>query len=114
MRALVVPLSLVDLPESLNMLTWDFGRVLTNNLVIHNSEDFDASIFDGTFEDSRWIARKIGALSRADWEDIVKDSHFPDEVSALLVEKLISRRNNLLSLLRLEKNIPGLPYDSRI
>ncbi|MEK7356349.1 MAG: hypothetical protein AAB250_07860, partial [Bdellovibrionota bacterium] len=92
LNSLLVPYSLVDVPESVNLFTWHPGRI-TNDMIYlpyDDSEDFFPS-----YDDARWAARKIMALTRADFEKVVASADLPAEVAALTLEKIVARRNML-------------------
>lgn len=99
LSSLAVPLSIVNLTESVNLLRWSAGNVVNNevNLGINNLEDFACS-----WDDARWISKRIEKLSREDWEDIVSESNLPKPVQTILVEKLISRRNSIMKLFKID------------
>lgn len=92
LRALVVPYSLVDLYESVNKFSWVDGK-LDNKAVI--LAHFTNNEFATTIDDAVWMLNKVNKLTRADFQKIVADAFFPNEVELLLVEKLVSRRNSL-------------------
>lgn len=97
LSALLVPLVLADNPESVNLLSWSAGRIVSNQVRL----DYDgASEFDCSLDDARWILKRIAPLKREDWESIVRAADLPEPVAKLLVEKLLSRRNDLLKLFR--------------
>ncbi|MDC0255188.1 RICIN domain-containing protein [Bacteriovoracales bacterium] len=98
LNSLLIPYALVEVPESVNMLPWHMARVINKQLKV---EFENAENFSTTFDDAKWITRRILSLSRNDWREIVKLSHFPKEVELLLVEKFISRRNQLKKSLQL-------------
>jgi hypothetical protein len=105
LSSLVVPFSFLQLSESVNMLNWRHGRVVSNHVVFPLDLRCSAAAsctLSTTWEDARWIGRRMAHLSRADWEEIVAQAHFPEPVRALLVEKLVSRRNSLREILKLE------------
>src|SRR5262249_30394995 len=94
LNSLIVPFALIETPESINILGWDCGRITSRYVKLSVSE---SDQFDPSLEDAQWILRRIAALGRADFEAIVRQADLPESVSRLLVEKLISRRNALLS-----------------
>lgn len=98
-RSLLVPYSLTDIPESVNLFDWKAGRVISNNLLLpyENAQNYDC-----TFEDARWVTNRILKLTRNDWEEIARSGQFPKPVEMLVVEKLIARRNSLGPLLRVD------------
>lgn len=95
LRSLSIPFAITNAPESVNMLRWTIGRVTNDQVAI----DLDyADEFETTFEDARWISRRIEHLKRADWIEIVDQAHYPRPVALILTEKLIARRNSLIKL----------------
>jgi hypothetical protein len=100
LRAPYIPLALVDTPESVNLMPWSSGRIVLNNIKLNHTQELDTS-FDTSWEDARWIGRRLAKLTRNDFEEIVKKAKFPAAVEAILIEKIISRRNDLLKLLKL-------------
>lgn len=109
LNSLLIPYSLVNLPESVNLLNWNIGRVVNKQLVL----DYDiAQNFSTSYEDAKWMTRRILKLSREDIFEIVKKSYFPKEVELVLTEKLIARRNHLKKILSLEGS--DLPFNPDI
>jgi len=99
LNSLLVPYSIVYVPESVNLLNWHAGRIINKQIKV----EFDsAENFSTTFGDAKWITRRILKLKRKDWEQIVYNAHFPLEVQMVLVEKLVARRNHFKNLLGIE------------
>lgn len=109
MRALLIPYSLVELSESINQVKWDAGRVDNNNLILNHFLNYD---FSTSLDDAQWIMRKLAKLSRNDFKEVVVNASFPKETQAILVEKLIARRNSLIEHLNL--SIEALSYNSKL
>ncbi|MFZ2955870.1 MAG: hypothetical protein WA705_03105 [Candidatus Ozemobacteraceae bacterium] len=66
-----------------------------------------------TWSDARWMALRIARLSRADLERSFSECGWPAFVQRLAVEKLISRRNELIEPFRLDLDgIKPLPCDA--
>ncbi len=109
LNAVQVPYSLLDAPESINIFSWTSGQVISEGIYLpfEGAEEFNPS-----YEDARWIARRIANLTRNDFTEVVNAAKLPQEVSALLVEKLLSRRNSLLSLFNFK--FPDINVDSKI
>lgn len=100
LRAPYVPLALVDATESINLMPWQAGRVILDNLKLNHTQDLEPT-FGTSWEDARWIGRRMGKLTREDFIEIIQKASFPKAVELLLVEKIISRRNDLMKLLNL-------------
>ena len=67
-----------------------------------------------TYADARWMIRKIGQLSRKQITDAVELGGWPEEIAKLLVEKLISRRNDLVENFELSDELGILEYNRNI
>ncbi len=99
MSSLALPLTLVNLTESVNMFRWNAGVTQNNEVSLFHDQLPD---FQCTWDDARWIARRIEKLTREDWREIVAGSHMPRPVQQILVEKLISRRNSAMKLFKMD------------
>lgn len=109
LRALLIPFSLVSMGENANIFPWVPGRIFDRHVLLNydNAEDFDCSR-----EDALWILRRISSLTRQDFTEIVNSAALPSEVSQLLIEKLIARRNAMMKLFSL--STAELSFDPKI
>lgn len=105
-RALILPFALVDLPESVNRFSAKFGAILSGHVVINHpsAESFSAA----TYEDVRWLLRRMARLQDRDFREIVEAGGFPSELEDLIYAKLLHRAHNALELFDL-KNQNGWP-----
>lgn len=99
LSSLAVPLSIVHLTESVNMLRWNAGIRNGNEISLFHDQ---LGEFMCSWDDARWIARRIERLTRDDWTEIVEGTHIPKAVQQILVEKLISRRNSVMKLFEID------------
>lgn len=99
MSSLAVPLSIVNLVESVNLLRWNVGVINNNQVALYHDNLAD---FQCSWDDARWIARRIEKLSRDDWKEIVASSNTPKAVQMILLEKLLSRRNSAMKLFKID------------
>jgi hypothetical protein len=99
LSSLAVPLSIVHLTESVNMFRWNAG--VRNGAEINLFHD-QLSEFQCTWDDARWITRRIEKLTRSDWKEIVESTQIPKAVQQILVEKIISRRNSVMKLFNID------------
>lgn len=99
LSSLIVPLTITNLSESVNMLRWTVGRIEDNTLQldIDNPERFETN-----WEDIRWIGKRIEKLKPSDWEEVVESTHLPKPVQMILLEKIKSRRNSMMKLLSID------------
>jgi hypothetical protein len=99
LASLAVPLSIVNLTESVNLLRWNVGLKNNNEIFLFYDK---AKNFQCSWDDARWISRRIERLTREDWKDIVESSHTPAAVQQIMLEKMISRRNSALKLFEID------------
>lgn len=111
MNSLLIPYALTDAPESMNLFAWVTGRIFNNQLIL-TYEDSEA--FTTSYEDARWILRRILQLTRKDWEEVAAGMDIPYEPQVLMVEKLIHRRNELRKLLNLTSESVEIPTATNI
>jgi hypothetical protein len=106
LRAVSIPAGLTDVPESINIFDWTMGQIQNQAMTFHTN---DQTNYGCTEDDALWILRRLAKLTRQDFVDIVAHSYYPDAIAKVLVEKLISRRNTILSNFKLSG--AALPYD---
>ncbi len=109
MNSVLVPYNLVDVPESVNLLTWHPGRIFNDMVSLPYP---DADQLNPSYDDARWAAKLIAALTRDDFKQIVSAGQYPAPVAALLLEKLVSRRDTLMSYFNV--NSPKLVFDPNV
>lgn len=105
-RAAILPLTLMDIPESINRFSPKLGSVFTDNVILTHPSAY--AFGECSYEDARWVARKILNLSLADWKEIIAAADFPEEeYGDLVFRKLMYRVHNAAELFQLPK--PSLP-----
>ncbi len=115
LRALLVPFVLVDVPESVNMFSWEAGKIISENLVL--THKYAEAFGETTIDDIRWMTFRIARLSRPDWQEIVAAGNYPSDIAAVILEKTIARRNSLVALTEIQERLPkaeqDLPYSTQ-
>lgn len=109
LRSLLIPYALLNVRESVNKLKWHEGRIDNRNVRLPH---FTQAAFNATMDDAKWILRRMNKLTREDFKEVVQSAHYPKEVSLLLVEKLIARRNSLNAIFGVITS--DLKFDSNI
>ncbi|NUM58309.1 MAG: hypothetical protein HUU56_06740 [Bdellovibrionaceae bacterium] len=113
-RSLIIPYVLVDLPESVNRFTPKIGSVLSGHVVL--SHPFGGAFGATTYEDVRWLLRRMQNWTPKDYLEIVQNALLPKEIENLVWIKLLYRSKNLFELFNLSfpqlQNIPNLNYNS--
>jgi len=67
-----------------------------------------------TWADARWFTRKLSQLTRAQIQAAVDAGGWPKAMNQLLVEKLISRRNDFVKAFGLSQEIAMMEYNEKI
>lgn len=100
-NSLLLPFAMVDIPESINLFSPKFGREFSGYAI------FDYQFAEGfypTFEDARWMARRILNLSAKDFGQVAAAAAYPQEETMILAELLKARRNDLGRLFKININ----------
>lgn len=109
LSALAVPLAVVNLTESINMLRWNAGVVANKRVALYLDK---LEEFQCTWDDARWITRRIEKLTRPEWKEIVASTNTPKAVQQIMLEKIISRRNSVMKLFKIDAE--QLPIEENI
>lgn len=102
--------------EKINAFPWQVTWTMNSEKVYFKyiNHNFTDNVDFITHADARWMIRRIAKLSRKQIDDAVTLGGWarsPIDLHATLVEKLISRRNDLVKTFRLEDEIPMIPLD---
>jgi hypothetical protein len=108
-RALLLPYALVDVPESVNRYSARMILVQSGYAVIQQSsaKSFEAC----TYQDFRWLLKRMSKLTPKDYQDIVSEGHYPSEIEPLVLAKLLYRADETLKMFSLTSNIKLQPLD---
>jgi len=109
-RSLVIPLVLVDVPESINRFSIKPASINSGSIIIpyFMSESFQAC----TFDDAKWILRRINQLTNTDIQEIVELSGYPEELKPLVTAKIVARIKNISSVFNLVSNLTEVDLKS--
>jgi hypothetical protein len=111
-RALLLPFILADIPEKVNQYAWTTGRIFNGGIWLEYL--FSEAFPDVTYPDLKWAARRIARLRRDELVAAVRDARLPADITALLAEKLVARRNSMVELFGLQRDFPMLPCDEHL
>ncbi len=111
-RALLMPFILADLPEKVNQYAWTSGRIFDGGIWLEYM--YSEAFPDVSYQDLRWAVRRIARMTRAELAASVGDARLPADVTALLVEKMVSRRNSLIELFGLQSEFSAYDNDPEI
>lgn len=103
MRALLVPFTLVDVPESVNMYAWEAAQLINESLVF--THKYADAFQETTMDDVRWVIERMAQLSKDDWREIVRAGKYPSDIEAIIYEKTIARRNNLIAYAKVQSRL---------
>ncbi len=95
-------------PNLPNGYTWTFLKKRGNKIVFnYKNNQFirkDRNPFQSaTYSDLKWMARYFAQIKKAQLEQIIQYSGWPDEIGRLFLEKMTTRRNEIISAFELEK-----------
>lgn len=113
-RAQIIPVALVDIPESINRYSPKFGMRLVGSVQINHMSA--AAYASSTIEDARWILKRIASLSEKDIDEVVAAAQYPQSLAELVRAKLVYRIYNALELFDLKSEfrlkLPDLQMSS--
>ncbi|MGE0614596.1 MAG: hypothetical protein AB7P04_03065 [Bacteriovoracia bacterium] len=113
LRAILLPITLLDLSERINLYSWNYAEVTSGHLIFNHP--FAESFSEVSQDDLKWIARKIARFTRPQLQAIVNAGQYPADISALILEKLVSRRNQMAKVLGLKKErVSDLPFNASL
>jgi hypothetical protein len=100
-------------PETVGFFKWNPIKRVDEKGVSFNYMTWRWSdLFEGvTYDDARWIIRRMARLSRAQITDAVNLGKWDPKVAGILVEKLLARRNALVKAFGLEKEVKESAVD---
>lgn len=98
-RSLILPYVLVDLPESVNRFAPKAGSVLSGHVVLLHP--FGGAFGGTTYEDIRWLLKRMQNWTQKDFLSIVQNAQFPKDIENLVYVKLLYRAKNLFELFNL-------------
>lgn len=102
-RALILPYALVDVPESVNRFSAQMILIQAGFAVLQqvSAKSFSAC----SYEDFRWILRRLQSLTLKDYQEIVREAHYPAEIEPLVLGKLLYRADEALKIFQLQSSI---------
>ncbi len=112
LRALIAPVVLADINESINLFSWEIAKVLTNTLILTHT--YADQYQEASYTDIKWMARKIAHLTRSELTNIVKAGEYPADIEALLVEKLVARQKQLAQIFNIQPSGVSFQFNSKI
>lgn len=107
-RALLDIYMLTDFTQEINKVGWKVGRVFNNKLIFNHP--YAREFNNLTLDDLKWIHRKLNKLKRAELVKAISLAAYPEDIEALLLEKLLSRINKLSSYIGLDETFNVNPY----
>lgn len=116
-RGLLVPFVIADVQESVNR----FGveAAVRRAGVASINYAFSGYFSETSYDDVRWMLRRITNLTEADWDEIVTAAQYPKSFHQLIKSKMLRRTQNLLKIFfedeakaLMKIQIPDLRYTS--
>ncbi len=98
-RSTLIPYSFLAYNESINAFSRTMIRLYDGDYIFKHYQE--QTVFNASLDDIYWISRKLGELTFDDLKEVVDYAYFPEPIDAILLEKLVYRRNHLVKTLRL-------------
>lgn len=112
-RALIVPYTAVDVPESVNRYSIKAISVASGFGIVpyFMADSFQAA----AYEDARWITRRLAQLTDQDLQEIVAEGNYPSAIAELVLRKLKLRVRSFGEVLNIPMTIgnPSLNFTSK-
>lgn len=103
-RSLIVPYALVDVPESINRYSPKFASILSGHIVLtHPSAESFSAV---SYEDLRWLVRRMVSWTKQDYLEIVQAAGYPMELQGLVYAKMLYRVRDLFRAVKLKTEQP--------
>lgn len=96
-RSLLDIYALTDFRQNLNAVNNQVARVFDNNLIINHP--FADQFADLSLPDLKWIQGRLISLAPRQIRQAIRQMDLPEDISALIYQKLIGRMNQMTSLL---------------
>lgn len=104
------------MPETVSWFKWNVIKDVREDSVSFNYMTWQYSnLFQHTtWDDARWMVRLIARMSRDQIRSAVVAGKWESGVEKILVEKLVARRNQLVSVFELETEFAPLPANESV
>jgi len=103
-RALIIPFSLVDVPESINRYSPKFASIVSGHIILTHPSASSFSLV--TYEDLRWLVRRMTTWTKEDYMEIVQAAGYPMELQGLVYAKMMYRVRDMFRALQLKTSQP--------
>ncbi len=88
-RALLIPFTLVFIPESINRYSPKNVSIINNYAVLYHP--LAGGFAAATREDIKWLLNRMSSWTEKDFREIVALSHYPNSIKELVYRKLVLR-----------------------
>jgi hypothetical protein len=99
-RALIVPFTLVFVPESINRYSAKNVSMMNDYAVFYHplAGGFAAT----TKEDVRWVLNRMSTWTERDFREVVAATHYPNSVKELVYRKLVLRTRQTFEIFQMQ------------
>lgn len=99
-RALIVPFSLVFIPESLNRYNAKMASVINDFAVLYHP--LAGGFAAATKEDIQWLLKRMQSWNESDFREIFSLVNYPNSLKELAYRKTVARARQLMEVMQLE------------
>lgn len=99
-RALVVPFTLVFVPESINRYSPKNVSIINDYAIFYHrlAGGFSAA----TREDIKWLLNRMNSWTEKDFREIVSYAHYPDSIKELVYRKMVLRTRQTFEAFKMQ------------
>ncbi len=98
-RALIVPFSLLFVPESINRYSPRLGSIINDYAILYHP--LASGFASASREDIQWLLRRMYHWTEKDYREIVALAHYPDSIKELVYRLTVLRARNLYQLFQM-------------
>ena len=99
-RALIIPFTLVFIPESINRFNPKNVSIINDYAILYHplAGGFGAA----TREDIKWLLYRMSTWTERDFREVVAYAHYPDSIKELVYRKLVLRTRQTFEALKMQ------------
>ncbi len=98
-RALVIPFTLVFVPESINRYSPKNASLINDYAILYHP--LAGGFAAATREDVKWVLNRMKSWTEKDFREIVAIAHYPESIKELVYRKLVLRTRQTFEIFKL-------------
>lgn len=99
-RALIVPFTLVFIPESINRYSPKNASLINDYAIFYHP--LAGGFAAATREDVKWLLNRMGSWTEKDFREVVSYAHYPASIKEIIYRKLVSRTRQTFEIFKMQ------------